>query len=260
MEITGYLAAAFIGISLGLTGGGGSVLTVPVLVYLFHLNPVPATAYSLFVVGSSSAAGVLPKFKQGTVDPRIALIFGAPSLLVVFLFRKVIVPMIPEVIIQNHYFTIQKDDAILIMFAALMILASLSMLRGKEKDPGRNFTPSDRGLIVNGIATGIVAGLLGAGGGFIIIPSLVVFAGLDIKKAVGTSLLIIAVNSLVGFTGDLFHFDINWPLLLSVSVLAIAGTIVGNYISGFISSDKLRKIFGWFILGMGAIILITEIL
>ncbi len=260
MEITGYLAAAFIGISLGLTGGGGSVLTVPVLVYLFHLNPVPATAYSLFIVGSSSAAGVLPKFKQGTVDPRIALIFGAPSLLVVFLFRKVIVPMIPEVIIQNHYFTIQKDDAILIMFAALMILASLSMLRGKEKDPGRNFTPSGRGLIVNGIATGIVAGLLGAGGGFIIIPSLVVFAGLDIKKAVGTSLLIIAVNSLVGFTGDLFHFDINWPLLLSVSVLAIAGTIVGNYISGLISSDKLRKIFGWFILGMGAIILITEIL
>lgn len=260
MEITGYLAAAFIGISLGLTGGGGSVLTVPVLVYLFHLNPVPATAYSLFVVGTSSAAGVLPKFKQGTVDPRIALTFGAPSFVVVFLFRKVIVPLIPEIIIQNHYFTIQKDDAILIMFAALMILASLSMLRGKEKDPDRNFAPSDRGLIVNGIATGIVAGLLGAGGGFIIIPSLVVFAGLDIKKAVGTSLLIIAVNSLIGFTGDLFHFDINWPLLLSISVLAIAGTIVGNYISGFISSGKLKKIFGWFILGMGAIILITEIL
>ena len=258
MEFTGYIASAFIGISLGLIGGGGSVLTVPILVYLFHIEPVLATAYSLFIVGTTSAAGAWQKWHKREINFRVALIFGIPSLFTVFLLRKSVVPLIPEIIYQNSSLTIYKGTLTLLLFALLMIFSAIAILRPKEMK--RPILPGNTGLMALGIIVGIISGLLGAGGGFIIIPALIFYASLDIRTAIGTSLLIIAINSLVGFTGDLSHHPIDWAILLSISGLGVIGIFIGHWLSRKIPADGIKKIFGWFILVMGIFILAKELL
>lgn len=262
MEIAGYLASALIGISLGLIGGGGSILTVPVLVYLFGVNAVEATAYSLFIVGATSLVGTFPKYKQGLVDVKTGLIFGAPSIAAVYLTRKFLVPAIPTEIFTAGDFVVTKSILMMLLFAALMVFASVSMIRDKKaaseepkEDKGFNYPM----ILAEGAIVGMLTGLVGAGGGFLIIPALVLFTGLSMKKAVGTSLMIIAVKSLIGFTGDLGHFEMNWTLLITVSTIAIAGIFLGNYLSLKIDGARLKKGFGWFVLVMGVYIIIKEL-
>lgn len=258
MELAGFITSFFIGITLGLIGGGGSVLTVPILVYLFQVEPVLATSYSLFVVGTTSMVGTWQKGIIGEINFRIALIFGLPSLLTVYLIRKFLIPLIPEVIYDNNGLTVHRGTLMLVLFSLLMITAAIGMLRPQEmKQPA---LPQSAALAGLGIAVGILSGLLGAGGGFIIIPALIFYASLDIKTAVGTSLLIITINSLIGFSGDLSHHPINWNILLPITSLAIAGTFAGHWLSGKIPPEGIKKIFGGFILIIGLFILIKELL
>lgn len=261
--LIGYLASALIGISLGLIGGGGSILTVPVLVYLFQLDPVLSTSYSLFIVGATSLAGAFPKYKEGLIDMRTALVFGIPSIVAVYLTRLLLVPAIPDVIFTSSSFTLTKSIFTLVLFAILMIAAALSMIR-RKKGPDNPLPKEKRTynypvILLEGLVVGALTGLVGAGGGFLIIPALVLLSGLPMKEAVGTSLLIIAAKSLIGFTGDFGHFDIDWRLLFSVTAIAIVGIFIGNRLTRKVDGEKLKTGFGWFVLVIGAYIIVREL-
>ncbi|MBS1745322.1 MAG: sulfite exporter TauE/SafE family protein [Bacteroidetes bacterium] len=259
MHTAGYIASLFIGLSLGLIGGGGSILTVPVLVYLFGVSPILATSYSLFVVGSTSLIGAYSNWRKNLVDFKTALLFGATSIISVFLTRKFLIHRIPEnIYVGSLHF--RFSILTMILFAVLMLLASISMIRKRqmnstEKKEGINFTI----LVFYGIGIGLVTGFLGAGGGFLLIPALVLLLHLPMKKAVGTSLLIIAFNSLTGFIGDTGHLDTDWSFLLTITSIAISGVIIGGALSKKINGDKLKKGFGWFVMAMGIYILVKEI-
>lgn len=263
LELVGYIAAAFIGLSLGLIGGGGSILTVPVLVYLFGIDAVTATAYSLFIVGATSLVGAWPKYKEGLVDIKTALAFGAPSIVAVYLTRAWLVPFIPDPVFTAAEFELSKRLLLMGLFAVLMVFASLSMI--KDKKPVATAAGGPQGfrwglILLEGTVVGVLTGLVGAGGGFLIIPALVLFTGLPMKKAVGTSLLIIAAKSLIGFTGDLGQLQPDWTLLGIVTGIAVAGILVGNVLARRIDGGKLKKGFGWFVLVMGIYILIKELM
>lgn len=259
MEIIGYIVSVFIGFLLGLLGGGGSILSIPILVYLFNIEPVLASAYSLFIVGATSLAGAIPKYRDHLVNIKTGILFGIPSIITIFSTRKWIVPSIPNVVYQTQSFTITKRILLLGIFALLMLLASIPMIRGRRerKNKGEHFYIIP--VILEGIVIGFLTGLVGAGGGFLIIPALVILTGLPMKTASGTSLFIIAINSLIGFTGDLLNTAMNWPFLLSVTVIAIIGVHFGNVYSRKIPGVKLRKAFGWFTLAMGSWILFKEL-
>jgi uncharacterized membrane protein YfcA len=263
MEILGYIASLVIGVSLGLIGGGGSILTVPVLVYLFGIEPILATAYSLFIVGSTSLIGVFPKFKQGLVNVNTAIIFGIPSIVAVFITRKYIVPAIPQVVFTIGEFEITRSLLMMLLFAVLMIFASISMISSKQNaDEENQFIIQKFNyplILTEGIVVGALTGLVGAGGGFLIIPALVLFSKLPMKQAVGTSLLIIAAKSLIGFTGDLANFVMDWRLLFLLTVIAIVGILLGNRMNRNISSARLKRSFGWVVLVMGIYIIIKEL-
>jgi uncharacterized protein len=264
MEIAGYLASVFIGISLGLIGGGGSILTVPVLVYLFGVDPILATAYSLFIVGSTSLIGAVPKYRQGLVNLKTAIVFGIPAIAAVYATRMFLMPLIPSEIFSIGSFTITKPILMMLLFAILMVFASVSMIREKvveEKndDDGIQQHFNYPMILLEGTVVGLLTGFVGAGGGFLIIPALVLFSKLPMKQAVGTSLLIIAAKSLIGFTGDLSHYKMDWSLLLTITALAIVGIFIGNRLSDKVSSEKLKKGFGWFVLVMGIYIIVKEL-
>jgi uncharacterized membrane protein YfcA len=261
MEILGYIASLFIGLSLGLIGGGGSILTVPVLVYLFGVDPVLATAYSLFIVGATSLVGAFPKYKNGDINLKTAFIFGIPSIIAVYATRAYLVPNIPQHIFQLGSLEVTKPLMMMIVFAILMVFASVSMIRNKcvdcdEEGPQVFNYPM---ILLEGTVVGMLTGFVGAGGGFLIIPALVLFSKLPMKKAIGTSLLIIAVKSLIGFTGDLGKQQMDWTLLFSITALAVVGIFAGNALSKKISADSLKKGFGWFVLVMGIYIIIKEL-
>lgn len=261
-QIIGYIGALVVGLVLGLTGGGGSIITVPVMVYLIGLNPVTATAYSLFVVGTTSSIGAFQNFKKNLVEIKTAIIFAVPAFSVVFLTRRYIVPALPENMMTINNFVMTKDIFIMAFFAVIMILASFSMIRSK-KDVAKVTTDTTINvpfLITIGAGVGLLTGIVGAGGGFLIIPALVLLAKLPMKKAIGTSLFIVAANSLIGFTGDLQHRDIDWPFLLGFTSLSIVGIILGVYLSKFISGTKLKRGFGWFTLVVAFYIIYRELL
>lgn len=260
MEILGYAVSILIGVVLGLLGGGGSILSIPVLVYLFGVEPVMATAYSLFVVGTTSLVAAIPKYKEHLVNLQTGFLFGIPSIFSMFITRKWIVPALPDPLFTTPYFSLSKGDFVLGLFAVLMVLASFSMIRGKQQKshPRLVAVVKWHWVVLQGILIGFLTGLVGAGGGFLIIPALVLLTGLNIKVAVGTSLFVIAINSLMGFAGDLLTHPMDWPLLLSVTAFATAGTFVGNRFSKKISQEKLKSGFGWFTLVIGAWILVKE--
>ncbi len=263
MEIIGYISAILIGISLGLVGSGGSILTVPVLVYLMAVDPLLATTSSLFIVGFTSLIGGIRAYSKKILDYRAVTEFGFPSVLSIFITRHYLLPAIPDTIFTAGNIIVTKNMLLMLVFAVLMLLASWSMIRSREsslivvkaKEGSERVFP----LMLFGLLIGVVTGLLGAGGGFLIIPTLVLFLGLDMKTAVGTSLLIIAINSLFGFLFTLNHFTYNWILLLSFTVLSAAGLFIGSYFSDKISPGSLKKGFGWFILIMGIFVIVREL-
>ncbi|MGA9650307.1 sulfite exporter TauE/SafE family protein [Pedobacter sp.] len=262
MEIIAYVASALIGISLGLIGGGGSILTMPVLVYLFGVNPLLATSYSLFIVGSTSLAGTVGNFKRGLVNIKTALLFGSASISTVFLTRKFIIPLIPKTIIKIGDFELTENMLMMVLFAVLMVAAATAMIKGERAENSSQIKKNQLHLgklLLFGIAIGLATGFLGAGGGFLLIPTLVILVGLPMKEAVGTSLFIIALNSLIGFTGDLGHFQIDWIFLAKITTVAIAGIVVGGMINKKIDGGKLKKGFGWFVLVMGCYIILKEV-
>jgi uncharacterized membrane protein YfcA len=258
--------AIAIGLSLGLIGGGGSILTLPVLVYLIGLDPMKATSYSLFIVGMTALIGATEYLKKGLIDIKAGFIFAIPSFIAVIFSRKYLLPSIPEHITNIGSFEVTKGTLIMILFAVLMVFASVSMIRQRKmvmklikESEGIDFNYPL--IFIEGIIVGILTGVLGAGGGFLIIPALVLFTGIPMKTAVGTSLMIIACNSLVGFTTDLMKSPmIDWPVLLSFSCFAFAGILLGTYLSGYINNNKLKPAFGWFTLAMGIFIMIKELI
>jgi uncharacterized protein len=259
MEVAGYIASICVGLVLGILGGGGSILSIPILVYLFHIDAVLASAYSLFIVGFTSFVGSVPKYKEHLVNIKTGILFGIPSILTIFATRKWIVPIIPDILWQTDSFIFTKRFLILGLFAVLMILASISMIRGRREIHNNNHRFRVVWVSIEGVLIGVLTGIVGAGGGFLIIPALVLLTGLPFKTAVGTSLFIIAINSLSGFLGDLFNYHIDWIFLLSITALAVVGVIMGNSLSKKIHADKLRVFFGWFVLLMGVWILAKEL-
>jgi uncharacterized membrane protein YfcA len=262
-EILGYIGALVAGLVMGLIGGGGSILSVPILVYLLGFNPIIATAYSLFVVGTTSAIGAFQNFKRGNVDAKTAVIFALPALTAVYLTRRFLVSMIPDVVFSIGSFEVTNTIFIMLLFAIIMLLASISMIRGRKNNT-ENETVSKISyniplIAIEGILVGLLTGLVGAGGGFLIIPALVLLVKLPMKKAIGTSLLIIAVKSLIGFLGDLNNLAIDWLFLLSFTTISVIGIVIGVYLAKFISGKKLKKGFGYFTLVMAFYILYKEL-
>ena len=259
IEFAGFLSAALIGISLGSIGGGGSILTVPMLVYLFHLSPLTATSYSLFVVGSTSFVGAYNNYRHNLVHLPTVVFFGSASVVTVFSVRRFLIPLIPADLLAINSYTIRFDFLTMILFALLMMAAAVSMIRSKGVGQER-VRYSRKRLLCYGVGIGLLTGFLGVGGGFLLIPALVLFLGLDMKKAVGTSLFIIGVNSLIGFCGDLGHSDSDWRFLLLLTAIAVSGIFIGGRLTKFIRAAQLKKGFGWFVLGMAVLILTKEIL
>ncbi|WP_225975421.1 sulfite exporter TauE/SafE family protein [Panacibacter ginsenosidivorans] len=257
----GYIAAILIGISLGLIGGGGSILTIPVLVYLFGVQPLLATGYSLFIVGSTSLVGAVKNYRKGNVNIKTALTFSIVSTITVLVTRKFLLHIIPDNLFTIMGYAITKSLMTMLLFAVVMMIAAVKMIVGTQPkdcpECAEKFQPGK--IIYSGLGIGLLTGLLGAGGGFLIIPALIFLFHLSVKQAIGTSLLIIAINNLLGFTGDIFHTTINWGLLLSVTALAVAGIFIGSKLGEKIHGEKLKKGFGWFVLIMGIYIIIKEI-
>lgn len=262
IDILGFAGALLIGVVLGLIGGGGSILTVPVLVYILDIHPVTATAYSLFVVGTAAAVGAIRNAQKKMVDFRTGIVFAIPAFLSVYLTRKFVVPAIPEDLFDVGDFHVTRDVAIMIFFAIIMLLASISMIRGrKDKEQESDEIHYNYPMIlIEGFVVGFITGIVGAGGGFLIIPALVLLANLPMKKAVATSLMIIAIKSLVGFLGDVENIAIDWGFLLVFTSFSVVGIFLGIYLSKFVDGSKLKKGFGWFVLIMGVYIVLREVL
>ena len=257
-QILGYIGALIVGLVLELIGGGGSILTVPLLVYLLGYNPIIATAYSLFVVGTTSMVGTYQKYKKGLVDFKTGLAFSFPSFIAVYLSRRYLVPGIPETLFNFGDFTLTKEMGIMVFFAIIMLLASYSMIKNKKETDVASEKQAYYKTFIQGLIIGTITGLIGAGGGFLYVPALVLWANIPMKKAVGTSLIIVTINSLIGFTGDMQTIEIEWAFLLTFTLISVIGIIIGVFLSKFISSKKLKKSFGFFTLIMAIYIIYKE--
>ena len=260
MELIGYFMALLIGISLGLFGGGGSILAVPVLAYLFYLDEKSATAYSLFIVGFAALVGGINQNRNNNVDWRTAIVFGIPSLIGVWIVRHYVIPVLPDTLFYIGDFSITRRMGMFGVFIVLMFAAAYSMLNNSVKNKESGDVNYNYPLIlIEGLVIGALTGLVGAGGGFIIIPALVLLTNLDIKKAIGTSLIIIAIKSILGFfLGDALVMLVDWKFLIVFTTLTIMGMFLGIYIGKFINGNKLKKGFGYFVLLMAVFVLITE--
>lgn len=260
MEIIGYFLAIVIGLVMGLIGGGGSILSVPIFVYIFGFDSITATTLSLFVVGATSLVGSTGFMKQKLVDFPTAFIFGIPSILGVLFSRRIVLPHLPEYIINRWGMTVTKDMFLLLLFAILMLVSSYKMIRKTERPSGRKQNGNNYTILISqGLFVGIITGLIGAGGGFLIVPALVMLLGLPMKKAVGTSLVIISMNSLLGFVSSLKMVKADWSFLTVFTSLSIIGIFVGIALAKKIDGRKLKPIFGYIVLIMGLLIIVKEI-
>jgi len=259
MDLLGYFLALFVGISLGLIGGGGSILAMPILVYIFHFTPHTSTSYSLFIVGISALVGSIKHYRLKNLHLPAAIIFGLPSIVSLLLVRKYVLPNIPTIIFYINGWSITKDILIIIFFGLLMIAASFSMI-SNNNDYQNNSAPNKLKLALIGFIIGIITGFLGAGGGFLIIPALIFFAALTMKQAIGTSLIIIAINALIGFAGDVLNkVPLDYSFLIYFSLISIIGIYIGIYLSKKIDGNKLKPAFGWLVLIEGIYIISREI-
>lgn len=263
-DILGYTGAFIVGFVLGVIGGGGSILTVPILVYFIGLNPIVATAYSLFVVGGTATVGTIRNIRKKRIDFRTATVFAIPSIITVYIVRSFVIPNIPEVLFTMGNFKLTNTLFIMLFFAIIMFLAGWSMIISKpitKEDAIANFEKSHYfAIITQAIGIGVLAGLVGAGGGFLIVPALVLLIKLPIKKAISTSLFIIAIQSLIGFLGDLKTIVVDWQFLLLFTLISIIGMFVGLAIAKKISPKRLKKSFAYFTIIMALFILIKELI
>lgn len=261
-QILGYFLAVLVGISLGLIGSGGSILTVPILVYIMAIEPILATAYSLFIVGATALVGGVKSAILKKVDFKTVFIFGIPSIAAVYATRAFLLPAIPDIIFSKGTFEFTKPIALMLLFAFVMIVASISMIKPSKhlEIEGGKLHYNLPLILLEGLLVGVLTGLVGAGGGFLIIPALVLLAKMPMKLAVGTSLFIIAAKSLIGFLGDLKSDQlIDWSLLSYFTIASIVGIFIGIYLSKKIDGNKLKAGFGWFVLLMGIYIILKEL-
>lgn len=258
-EIAAFFCSLVIGLVMGLIGSGGSILSVPIFVYLFSMDTLQATTYSLFVVGATSFVGTIPYLKKKLVDINHVLYFGVASVIAVVSVRALILPHLPEILYDNGSFVVKKDTFILVLFSILMFLSALKMIKNKTIVRRPNARNSKELLIIQGIGIGVLTGLIGAGGGFLIIPALVLILGLDMKSAIGTSLCIITINSIVGFSSSVRHVDIDWNVLMIFTAISIIGILLGHQINKRVKPTSLKPIFGWFIILIAVFIVIKEL-
>jgi uncharacterized protein len=262
IEVIGYVVTVLVGVSLGLIGGGGSIFTIPVLVYLFQVPALEATSYSHFMVGVTAVFASVSYFRNRLIHFPTLIFLGIPSMISVYVSRVWLLPKFPDTF---HFagVNVSEDLFILILFSIMMITASYSMIRKCEtcaKDGDDSQIKFNYPLIIlSGFGVGILTGIVGAGGGFLLIPAMVFFARLPMKKAIGTSLLIIAIKSLIGFSSEIGLMTFNWPLLLSITALSILGMLLGTYLNKKVQGEKLKPAFGWFILLMGMFMLVVEL-
>jgi uncharacterized membrane protein YfcA len=259
MIIFAYILAFLIGLTLALIGSGGSILTVPVLVYILNVDPIAATAYSLFIVGMTAMVGAVPYLKRGEFSRDALIWFSFPSIAAVYLTRAYILPWLPDVWFSLGTLTIDKGQGLLILFALLMLASAVLMLRPSpiETLPSK---PRIGLLLVEGAGVGILTGLVGAGGGFLIIPALVLLAGLPMKTAVGTSLALIALKSIIGFGGDLqAGLAPDWTLLIGFTIIAMAGILIGARLTVYIKPQLLKRGFGIFLILVAAMMIGAEL-
>ena len=260
LEIVGFFGAFLTGIVIGLFGGGGSILAVPIFVYFFKLNPVLATSYSMFVVGSSAAVGTIININKKLIAYKTAVIFTLPALVSVYMTRRFLIPNIPDILFSFKDFDITKKIVLMLLFSLVIIISSIPMMKQPITEPNTTTSEKNYGLlIVIGLAVGVLTGLIGAGGGFIIVPAFVLFARITIKQAVATSLIIIAFNSLVGFCSDLSLLKIEWDFLILFTALSILGILIGTYISSFVRESTLKTNFARFMIIMASIIIFKEL-
>ncbi|NUT33418.1 MAG: sulfite exporter TauE/SafE family protein [Hamadaea sp.] len=250
LGIAAALAAAVaIGLSLGLLGGGGSILTVPALVYLAGVEPKQAIAMSLFVVGVTAAVGLIPHARAGRVHWRTGLLFGGAGMAGAYAGGRLAV-FVPATVLLGA-------------FAVMMIVTAVAMIRRRAGRPSPEGHIPDRRpigrILAEGVAVGLVTGLVGAGGGFLVVPALVLLGGLSMPAAVGTSLLVIAMKSGAGLAGYLADVSIDWPLTLAVTALAVVGSLAGARFTGKVNPEALRRAFGWFVIVMGAGVLAGQL-
>ena len=245
MSPLGLLLSLGIGVSLGFFGGGGSILTVPLLVYVFGLEPKPAIASSLLIVAAASLSGALQHARAGNVRARTGLVFGAAGMAGAYLGGRAA--------------AFVDGGVLLLLFAATMVMTALAMWRGRRGPaPGAPPAPRPVRLALQGLAVGAFTGLVGAGGGFLIVPALVLFAGLPMQPAVGTSLLVIVLNCLAGFSGYVLHVSVDYGLVAAVAACAIAGSFLGSALAHQVQPASLRRAFAVFVLAMGSFILVRE--
>lgn len=260
LQMVGYFLAGCIGLSLGLLGGGGSVLALPILVYVMQVPPKAAIAMTLVIVGVVSLIGVIPHWRRGNVNLPKALIFGSATMVGAFGGAKLAAhPLVTE--------TFQ-----LVLFAVLMLVAAIFMIR-KSQQRSQSFPSNEPGLAVypvpickycwlwlltEGIAIGVLTGLVGVGGGFAIVPALVLLGKLPMKEAIGTSLLIIAFNSVAGFLGYFGQVSLDYHLMVSFTFFAVLGILLGSYLSGFVDAKNLQQGFAYFLMAIAAFILFQQ--
>jgi uncharacterized membrane protein YfcA len=249
------------GIVLGAIGGGGSILTVPILVYLFGQDASSATGYSLLIVGLTATYGAVSYYRQGLIEVKAAITFAIPSIIAVYVTRAFLMPAIPDVILSSPI-VIEKNTFIMVSFALLMLLSAYMMLtrdNSKMKSSGKAHNPML--IVLEGGLVGVATGILGAGGGFLIIPALVLLMGMEMKKAVGASLLIISLKSLIGFTGDLqAGIQLDWILIGKLIGFTLLGMWIATRIANKIESQKLQKGFGVFTLVIAIFIIVKELI
>ena len=253
-HLAGYFFCLFIGFSLGLIGGGGSILTIPMLVFFFGIDPVLSTTYSLFIVGLTAISGSIDHYRMRNIDYKTVLLFGIPSVIILFIMRRWLLGLIPTTIIRTDTWMLSKSLFIMIVFSITMLIAGWSMVRKKSFTHSNGRLSYSR-LVLQGCITGAITGFIGIGGGFIIVPSLALFAGLPMKRAIGTSLVIITINCLVGILGNLeVVASLNFIFLSILAILAIVGILIGTWSMRFIPDKQLKPVFGWIIILLSAVI------
>jgi uncharacterized protein len=255
------LGATLTGIVLGLLGGGGALLSIPVLVYLFHIEPQLATSYSLILIAVSASSGAYQNIRKKLVDYNAALYYGIPSVISVYVVRRWVMPNLPKVIFSIGNYSVDKNLFILIVLAVVMFIAAYKMITSKNADGDeKEHTINHLHLAFFAVLIGAFLGLVGAGGGFLMVPALMYFANVHTKKAIGTSLVLVSVNSFIGFAGDLrSNVQIDWPFFFTFLFFSVTGVLIGHYLATYIHNNKLKRYFGWFILITAVFIIAKEV-